>query len=71
MGERSLVIGELIPGELISYQRTDKGARPSLPPLVGTIMSWGLGQVCRKVKCLRYIGEAGTGGSGDAQIIRE
>ena len=35
-------------GSLVTRE-TSKGARPSPPPLIRIITSWGLGQVCREV----------------------
>ena len=46
---RLLVIGELMSGGLISYQRNQQRGTPLTAPLIRTIISWGLGQVGRKV----------------------
>ena len=48
-GERLPVIGELMSGGLISYQRNQQRGTPLTAPLIRTITSWGLGQVHRKV----------------------
>ena len=43
------VIGGVMSGWLTSYQGKQQKGRPLTSPLIRTITSWGLGQVCRKV----------------------
>lgn len=44
-----IVIGELMSGGLLSHRRNQQRGMPLTVPLISMLISWGLGQVHRKV----------------------